>query len=168
MYDEIVRKYYIVIYNYCLYKFFGNKTAAEDVTQEVFFTLYKKLNRLKMSENIKLWLYRTADIEIKEYLRKQPKAISYDELPEEILAADEKFPSLTESDLDCLTDEEKTLISDYYSGEEKEKIAKYNKISLNGLYIRIHRIRMKLLKNISKNDSINVQLLYKSTIFKKQ
>lgn len=64
MFDEIVNRYYTVILNYCKYKLCGSMTAAEDVTQEVFFTLYRKRNRLKMGENIKLWLYRTADNEL--------------------------------------------------------------------------------------------------------
>lgn len=65
MYDEIVDKYYNEIYNYCCTKLNFNRTAAEDVTQEVFFALYKKLDRLKLSENIRIWLYRAADLEIK-------------------------------------------------------------------------------------------------------
>ena len=56
MYDEIVNRYYNVILNYCKYKLNGNKTAAEDITQEVFFVLYRKRNHLKMGDNIKLWL----------------------------------------------------------------------------------------------------------------
>ena len=70
MYDEIVNRYYHVILNYCKYKLNGNYAAAEDVTQEVFLTLYRKINRLKISENIKLWLYRTADNNVKTYIRK--------------------------------------------------------------------------------------------------
>lgn len=53
MYDEIVNRYYNVILNYCKYKLNGNKTAAEDITQEVFFVLYRKRNHLKMGDNIK-------------------------------------------------------------------------------------------------------------------
>lgn len=42
MYDEIVSRYYNVILNYCKYKLNGNKTAAEDITQEVFFCSVQK------------------------------------------------------------------------------------------------------------------------------
>ena len=35
MYDEIVKKYYGIIYNYCRQRLNFSKTAAEDVTQEV-------------------------------------------------------------------------------------------------------------------------------------
>lgn len=36
MYDKIVNRYYQVILNYCKSKMSGNKSSAEDVTQEVF------------------------------------------------------------------------------------------------------------------------------------
>lgn len=79
MYDEIVNRYYHVILNYCKYKLNGNYAAAEDVTQEVFLTLYRKINRLKISENIKLWLYRTADNNVKTYIRKNPSFLPIDD-----------------------------------------------------------------------------------------
>ena len=47
MFEEISTKYYKTIYNYCLYKFSGNKASAENVTQKVFFSLYKRLDHIK-------------------------------------------------------------------------------------------------------------------------
>lgn len=156
MYDEIVNKYYCAIYNYCRIKLGYSRTAAEDVTQEVFFLLYKKIDRLKLSENIKIWLYRAADYEIKMYIRKNPSFLPIEECPEEISAAPENFPSLSDSDFDCLSDEEREFISDYYSGESKEDIAKANKLTLNALYIRIHRIRQKLAVSARKSHKIKL------------
>lgn len=95
MYDEIVNRYYNVILNYCKYKLNGNKTAAEDITQEVFFVLYRKRNHLKMGDNIKLWLYRAADNQIKAYIRKNPSFQPIDELAE--LAAVSEIPEITDS-----------------------------------------------------------------------
>lgn len=112
MYDEIVSRYYNVILNYCKYKLNGNKTAAEDITQEVFFVLYKKRNHLKMGDNIKLWLYRAADNQIKAYIRKNPSFQPIDELAE--LAAVSEIPEITDSAFDFLTPEELALITEYY------------------------------------------------------
>ena len=120
MYDEIVKKYYGIIYNYCRQRLNFSKTAAEDVTQEVFFILYKKLNRLKMSEKIGIWLFRTADNEIKAYIRKNPSYIPMENCPEETLMTDSTFPSLEDSDFDCLTDEE---MSKPVKKRDYEKIA---------------------------------------------
>ena len=156
MYDEIVDKYYSEIYNYCRTKLNFNRTAAEDVTQEVFLALYKKLYRLKLSDNIRAWLYRAADFEIKNYIRHNPSFISLEECTEEINIAPVGIPSLSDNDFDCLSDEDKTIIFDYYSGEDKEHIAKANKMTLNALYIHIHRLRKKLAVSARKNNKIKL------------
>lgn len=152
MYDEIVNRYYNVILNYCKYKLYGNKEAAEDITQEVFFILYRKRNHIKMGDNIKLWLYRTADNLIKAYIRKNPSFRQIEELSE--LAADSEAVEITDSVFDTLTNEELALITEYYDGDSAEAAMK-NNISMNGLYIRIHRIKKKLLENAVKMNKIN-------------
>lgn len=96
MYDEIVNKYYSEIYNYCHTKLGYRHTAAEGVTQAAFFALYKKLNRLKLSDNIKIWLYRAADFEIKKYIRKNLSFLPIEECSEEISSDPENYPSLSD------------------------------------------------------------------------
>ena len=152
MYDEIVNRYYNVILNYCKYKLNGNKTAAEDITQEVFFVLYRKRNHLKMGDNIKLWLYRAADNQIKAYIRKNPSFQPIDELSD--LAAVSEISEITDSAFDFLTPEELALITEYYDGD-KAAAARKNNISMNGLYIRIHRIKKKLLDSAVRMNKIN-------------
>lgn len=152
MYDEIVTRYYRVILNYCKYKLNGNHTAAEDVTQEVFLTLYRKIDRLKISENIKLWLYRTADNKIKTYIRKNPSFLPIDDCLE--ITQEDDYPSLSESDFECLSGEEKDLLIDYYSNGNREKIAIKHNLNMNMLYIRIHRIKRKLAAKSSKINKI--------------
>lgn len=151
MFDEIVNRYYTVILNYCKYRLGSNITAAEDVTQEVFFTLYRKRNRLKMGENIKLWLYRTADNEIKVYIRKNPSFLPMEDYDE--IEAESDFPEIDDSVFDCLTSDELKLLTDYYS-EERELAAKKNNLNMNSLYIRIHRIKKKLKKYAVKINKI--------------
>lgn len=151
MYDEIVNRYYKVILNYCKYKLCGSLTAAEDVTQEVFFTLYRKRNRLRMGENIKLWLYRTADNEIKAYIRKNPSFLPMEDYEE--IEAESSFPEIADSAFDCLTADEFELLTDYYGGE-REAAAKKNDLNMNSLYIRVHRIKKKLAEYAVKTNKI--------------
>ncbi|MCM1008287.1 MAG: sigma-70 family RNA polymerase sigma factor [Ruminococcus flavefaciens] len=154
MFDEIVNRYYSVILNYCKYKLNGNKSAAEDVTQEVFLTLYQKINRLKLSENIKFWLYRTADNKVKSYIRKNPSFLPIEDCLE--ITQKDDYPSLSESDFDCLSGEEKDLLIDYYSDGSRENIAKAHNLNMNALYIRIHKIKKKLADKSSKNNKIKI------------
>lgn len=151
MFDEIVNRYYSAILNYCLYKLNGNRTAAEDVTQEIFFVLYRKRNRLNLGENIKLWLYRVADNELKSYIRKNPTFLPVEDFDE--IEAESSFPEINESAFDTLTKDELELLTDYYGGE-REAVAKKNHMNMNSLYIRIHRIKKKLADNAVRINKI--------------
>lgn len=151
MFDEIVSRYYSVILNYCKYKLSGSLTAAEDVTQEVFFVLYRKRNRLKMGENIKLWLYRAADNEIKTYIRKNPSFTPIDDF--DGIPADDEFTEISDSTFDCLTKDELDLLTDYYSGKREAALKKSGR-SKSGLYIHIHRIKKKLAENAVRMNKI--------------
>lgn len=105
-----------------------------------------------MGDNIKLWLYRAADNQIKAYIRKNPSFQPIDELAE--LAAVSEIPEITDSAFDFLTPEELALITEYYDGD-KTAAARKNNISMNGLYIRIHRIKKKLLDSAVRMNKIN-------------
>jgi DNA-directed RNA polymerase specialized sigma24 family protein len=105
-----------------------------------------------MGDNIKLWLYRAADNQIKAYIRKNPSFQPIDELSE--LAAVSEISEITDSAFDFLTPEELALITEYYDGD-KAAAARKNNISMNGLYIRIHRIKKKLLDSAVRMNKIN-------------
>lgn len=155
MIDEIVKMYYDAILKYCRVALNGDYAAAEDVTQEVFLALHKKMKILTIDKNIKLWLYRAADIEIKKYIRKHPSHLSIDELPEEMLHDSDNYQSIGDDSLNCLTDEEKKLLIDYYSSEDRQAVAKEHNIRLSSLYVRIHRIRRRLANYIDDTDKIS-------------
>ena len=114
--------------------------AAEDCTQEVFLILLKKLPKLIRQDELGAWLYRTADIVMKNYRKKNPETTDIDsipEIPEEIVS---------ESILDNLTDEERHLLTLYYSGADKIQLARSFGMTLKALYTRIMRIKNKLRK----------------------
>lgn len=143
--NEIIEKYYASIYRYCLIHLNHNKFAADDCTQEVFLILLKKQYKLSLSNNIKAWLYGTANRIIKAYLRKANK--------EEILCNSDEIEDKTaiiENDrsyvLESLTEEEYTLISDYYSSEygSKTELAQKYGLTLTQLYKKVHIIKEKV------------------------
>lgn len=78
-FNEIAQQYYDAIFKYCCVRL-NNEHAAKDCTQEVFLILYKKMDKLKLSENIRAWLYRTSDNVIKNYRRKNKDSIPLDTL----------------------------------------------------------------------------------------
>ena len=143
IYEDIMRKHYDNVLHYCNARLNGNVQAAKDCTQEVFLILYQKMNKLNLSLNIQGWLYQTADREIKAYIRKHPMTVDIDEVPEQV---DETAFIGDVNILDELTEEERQLTVEYYSGEDKNVIAQRNGITLSALYSRIRNIKQKLRK----------------------
>lgn len=86
--NEITEKYYDDIYRFFCARC-KNADTAKDLTQDVFLEFAKKLHKLK-NDNIRSWLYSTANNKLKEYLRKEKKqedrecSWEYD-IPEELI-----------------------------------------------------------------------------------
>ena len=53
----IVRAYETPVFNYVL-RLVGDRSLAEDLTQEVFLRLYYSLDQLRTAEVFEPWLYR--------------------------------------------------------------------------------------------------------------
>ena len=146
-FDNIFIKHYEKILNFC-YMQISERQAAEDCTQEVFFTLSKKINSMKSDVNISAWLYRTARYEVKRYLRKNKhKNISIETLGE-IPAENKKNYGWIE---EIVTSEEYNILQEYYIDNKNiSKLADDRKISVSAMYQRIYRIKKKILKNSDK------------------
>jgi RNA polymerase sigma-70 factor (ECF subfamily) len=63
----IVNRYYEKIFKFCFYALGGNRSFAEDCTQDIFLVLYERMGRLKDYDKIGGWLYKTADHISKQY-----------------------------------------------------------------------------------------------------
>ncbi|MDR2370348.1 MAG: sigma-70 family RNA polymerase sigma factor [Treponema sp.] len=59
-FNGIVKRYYEKILKFCAYALGGDRSAAEDCTQDIFLILYENMGRLKDYDKIGGWLYKTA------------------------------------------------------------------------------------------------------------
>ena len=78
--EQIYEKYYTVVYKYllCLTK---NQDIAEELTQETFYKMIKKIHTFKGESKISVWLCEIAKNLWYDSLRKKRfKTISYDEI----------------------------------------------------------------------------------------
>lgn len=160
VFDLISAEHYQSILLYCqvrLHDWF----AAEDCTQEVFLKLYTKMNKLYLGDNIKGWLYATADRTIRNYQRKERNRRKHEAIGlegTEKLPAPEPPPAEPEEDshlAELLTPEEYSLLRLYYTSDKTEhaELAKRLGISMAALYQRISKIRKKVTKNYDpRND----------------
>ncbi len=140
MFDEIAEQYYNAIFRYCCVKL-SDEHAAKDCTQEVFLILFKKIDKLKLSENIRAWLYRTADNVMKNYRKKNKETVSYDdvtEVSEDVYSVETPFENI-------ISKEEYELLKAYYIDEDDiEIISQRLGISKATAAQRIHRIKAKI------------------------
>lgn len=78
--EKIYQEYYAVVYKYliCLT---GNVDIAEELTQETFYKMIKKIHTFKGNSKISVWLCEIAKNLWYDELRKRKiKTVSYDEL----------------------------------------------------------------------------------------
>lgn len=152
---KIIDRYYNEIYSYCFTKLKYNKHSAEDCTQEVFVIFFQKHQKLD-ENNIRIWLYRTADNIIKTYLRKNTdnNIVSIEDSAEAVNIADSSqvFENDKPDIFDCLTEEELKLVRLYYDTDygNRKETAEKNGLTLTALYQRIHKIKQKLKNYINK------------------
>ena len=67
---ELYRKYYDAIFSYCAHRLF-ERTAAEDVTSQVFLKAVEKFGSFRGEEQqFRNWLYKIATNAVNHHLRK--------------------------------------------------------------------------------------------------
>jgi RNA polymerase sigma-70 factor (ECF subfamily) len=59
VFDEIFKRYQSMVFN-LTYRILGDREEALDVSQEVFFAVYRKLNHFRGESSVKTWIYRIA------------------------------------------------------------------------------------------------------------
>jgi len=58
-FQELFRRYQSVVWRVC-YSYMRNREDAEDLTQDVFFKVYRNLHQFEGRSSFKTWLYRVA------------------------------------------------------------------------------------------------------------
>jgi RNA polymerase sigma-70 factor, ECF subfamily len=80
----IVRSYQIPVYNYVL-RMVGDRTLAEDLTQEVFLRVYQGLPRFSLRSKFTTWLFQVTKNRVLDELRateRRPRAVvDLDDIP---------------------------------------------------------------------------------------
>ena len=149
---KIIQTHYRAILSYCCMKLGGDVPGAEDCTQEVFLALHRKQETLH-ERNITGWLYAAADREVLTYRRKHPPHLSEEDIPEPS-APPEVWQN--ETVLDALGEDDRRLITAYYSGADRGVLAARYGLTRGALYQRIHRLRDALrakLKGEGEHES---------------
>lgn len=144
-FDKIYEEYFDKVY----YKILGivkNDTDAEDISQEVFLSVYKNLSKFREESNIYTWIYRIAINKTYDFFKKRKLEF---EINEDVLSLPENINFDTniilEEKLKLLSDREREIVilKDIYGYKLKE-IAEIKNINLS----TIKSIYYKALKDM--------------------
>jgi RNA polymerase sigma-70 factor (ECF subfamily) len=96
---QLYEEYFDKIYRYIVLKI-GNKTEAEDMTQQVFLNAIKSISSFKWKGiPFSAWLFRIAHNQMVDYLRKKTKRITVP-LTESLVNTDDNPELIAEQNLD--------------------------------------------------------------------
>ncbi|MFH1255342.1 MAG: RNA polymerase sigma factor [bacterium] len=152
--DFLIKRYLTPIFNYAL-SFAKDRAASEDLTQEIFVKVWKKIKSFNNKYKFKNWIYAIAKNTCLDYLKKN-KTINFSELNLtddnllfENLIAQAGTPIAEEGDLYSaigkLPEKHKKIVNlHYYEGFKFREIAKILKQPLNTVKSANRRALAKL------------------------
>ena len=176
-FNEIFNAYSKRIYNYVL-RTVGDRTAAEDLTQEVFIKVYEGFDDLREKPKLVTWMYRIAtnvcldffkSVSYRNGKRTQPveereyPAVSYLEENQRVSSIEERVISKETVErirafIDDLPEDYRTVIILHdLHGFKNREVAEILGVSLGTVKIRLYRARRRLKSVLASfyNDYVN-------------
>lgn len=166
-FEEVYRSFAKFVYNVA-WRVVNNHADAEEVTQEVFLTVYRKLKTFRFQSAFKTWVYRitvnTAINYSKRRSQNRARTVGYDEqlnlagVPGDVEGKIEKEHNekIIDELLSALNPDQKTcVILRNIEGLSYQEIAETLKININTVRSRLKRARETLLslrKEVIKNE----------------
>jgi len=158
-------RYYPFIYGQCML-YFKNPQDAEDVTQEIFFKLYKKLDTFAFKSRFFTWLYRLVHNHCinhqrgTKHRRLENKSINPENLSDYFFsynyetngANDYKLARLKRAILVLPVEDQQILVLKYCGGETIKELAERYGYGESALKMKLKRIKAKLLKHYRQID----------------
>lgn len=142
------------VYNVA-FRVVNNRQDAEEVTQEVFLTVYNKLNSFRFQSSLKTWIYRVTANAAINYAKRVSKDHKHMELDEQITAgpqeandniSKEHNEKVVTALLDSLNpDQRACVVLRSIEGLSYQEIADALGININTVRSRLKRARETLL-----------------------
>ncbi len=147
-----------------IYLYVHNWTVADDLTQDVFITVYMKYHQLKEKELIKSWLFQIATNKARDYLRSwayrkliftdsvsHKKSLSSDSL-EDVLFSREGYSELLEAVLQLPIKYREVIILFYYHDFTLREVKDILCVPQATVKTRLARAKQKLREHMSNKE----------------
>jgi len=158
-FNELMLRHYKGVLNY-IYRFTNGSNSTEDLTQEVFYRVYKSLDKYKPEAQFTTWLYKIAtNLCISDY-KKNKRNYSLDEITENtgnmednsFFDADDnvyrkELKKKIDESLKQLNEKERVAITlCKYQGFSYNEVAEVLDCTVGAVKTHIYRGRMKLVE----------------------
>jgi RNA polymerase sigma-70 factor (ECF subfamily) len=160
-FEELYQRHHRRVYSLCL-RMTQNVQEAEDLTQEAFIQLYRKIGSFRGDSAFTTWLHRLTVNQVLMHFRKRSvkmeKTTQEGETPIQIVHGTENHRSMPVVDRIALDNAIKQLPPGYRSvfilhdveGHEHEEVARVLGCSVGTSKSQLHKARMKLRKLLNQ------------------
>jgi RNA polymerase sigma-70 factor, ECF subfamily len=161
-FEDIVREHERMVFSIA-YHFLNNAAGAEEVAQDVFLELFKKLGALESPNHVRFWLRKVACHRSIDYARRNRMAaaeVSWDQVPEPAQQGSESDVMLAQKLrqlVAALPDKMRmVVILRYQEDAQLEEIAELMKIPLNTVKSTLHRAHAMLRVKVGQAVGVKV------------
>lgn len=131
----------------------GDAMVAEDLVQNVWLQVSKRVMRLKDVSLFRSWLFKALRWEITDWHRKTAKEVSSSTIPEKSNSISKNDDTFVLPLLEKLVDEEREVIALYYLNDiSVREIALIIDSPLGTVKSRLHRAREKLKQLLEQTE----------------
>ena len=160
-FEELYRRHHRRVYSICL-RMLQNSSEAEDLTQDVFIQLYRKIGSFRGDSAFTTWLHRMTVNQVLMHFRKRTvkfeKTTEEGETPDQIVAGTAHPEKMRIVDKIALDNAIAQLPEGYKNvfvlhdveGFEHEEVAKILGCSVGTSKSQLHKARLKLQKLLKK------------------
>jgi len=163
-FEELYRRHHRRVYSICL-RMLQNPTEAEDLTQDVFVQLFRKIGSFRGDSAFTTWLHRMTVNQVLMHFRKRnvklEKVTEEGETPVQIVMGTENPDKMPIVDRIALQDAMDQLPNGYKNvfllhdvqGYEHEEVASILGCSVGTSKSQLHKARLKLRKILTKKSN---------------
>jgi RNA polymerase sigma-70 factor, ECF subfamily len=163
-FEELYNRHHRRVYSLCL-RMLQNTHEAEDLTQEVFIQLYRKIGSFRGDSAFTTWLHRMTVNQVLMHFRKRTvkfeKTTEEGETPVQIVTGTEnqdKMPIVDKIALDSAIEQlpegyKKVFVLHDVEGYEHEEVARILGCSVGTSKSQLHKARLKMRKLLQKKTN---------------
>jgi RNA polymerase sigma-70 factor (ECF subfamily) len=160
-FEELYQRHHRRVYSICL-RMLQNASEAEDLTQDVFIQLYRKIGSFRGDSAFTTWLHRMTVNQVLMHFRKRTvkfeKTTEEGETPVQIVSGTEnpfKMPVVDKIAIENAIEQlpagyKKVFVLHDVEGFEHEEVAKILGCSVGTSKSQLHKARLKLRKLLGK------------------